>query len=73
MKRAIALSIVDQAVLSAQSLAISIVLISLSNAESVGRFALSLSVFFLLLSVQDALVGTPLNTRVFGRSRRSMI
>lgn len=62
MKRAIALSIVDQAVLSAQSLAISIVLISLSNAELVGRFALSLSVFFLLLSVQDALVGTPLNT-----------
>ena len=72
MKRAIALSIVDQAVLSAQSLAISIVLISLSNAESVGRFALSLSVFFLLLSVQDALVGTPLNTRVFGRSRDEM-
>ena len=67
MKRAIALSVIDQGVLSAQSLLFSFLLIRLSDADAVGRFALAMSAFFIFLSVQNALTGTPLMTQVFGR------
>jgi len=70
MNRAITLSIVDQGILSAQSIVVSLLLIRFTDAEAVGRFALAMSAFFLVLTAQNALVGTPLMTRVFGRSAR---
>lgn len=67
MKRAIALSVIDQGVLSAQSVLFGFLLIRMGDAEAVGRFALAMAAFFIFLAVQNALVGTPLMTRVFGR------
>ena len=68
MKRTIALSVLDQAVLSAQSMFVSLLLIWLADAEAVGRFALALSLYFSFLTVQDSLFGSILANRVYGRS-----
>lgn len=66
MKRAVALSVIDQGVLSAQSVLFGFLLMRAGDADAVGRFALSMSAFFISLAVQLALVGTPLMVRVFG-------
>src|SRR6187200_1536228 len=58
---------IDQGVLSAQSVIFAFLIMRLGDAAAVGRFALSLSTFFIFLAVQNALIGTPLVTRVFGR------
>ena len=67
MKRAIALSVIDQGVLSAQSFLFGFLVMRLGDADAVGRYALAMSTYFIVLSVQTALVGTPLMTQVFGR------
>jgi O-antigen/teichoic acid export membrane protein len=67
VKRAIALSVIDQGVLSAQSVLFGFLLMRMGDAESVGRFALSMSAFFIFLAIQLALVSTPLMVKVYGR------
>lgn len=67
MKRAIALSVIDQGVLSAQSVLFGFLLMRMGDAEAVGRFALSMSAFFIFLAIQLALVSTPLMVKVYGR------
>jgi O-antigen/teichoic acid export membrane protein len=66
MKRALSLSVVDQAVLSIQSLLIGLLLVQFADSHEVGRYALSMSVFFALLTVQDSLFCSIISNRVFG-------
>jgi len=67
VKRAIALSVIDQGVLSAQSVLFGFLLMRMGDAEAVGRFALSMSAFFIFLAIQLALISTPMMVKVFGR------
>jgi O-antigen/teichoic acid export membrane protein len=60
------LSIVDQALLSALSLAISLALIKFATPQSLGNFAVASSMTFLALGVQNALVITPAAVRIYG-------
>lgn len=76
MKRALAISVIDQGVLSAQSLLVTFVLIRFGDGEAVGRFALAMAIYFVLLAIQDALAGAVLSVRVFARppeEQRDMI
>ena len=68
MKRAISASVVDQAVLSAQSLLVGLFLIRFGGSDSVGRFALSMALYFAFLAAQDSLFGSILANRVYGRT-----
>lgn len=70
MKRAITISIFDQSVLSAQSLIVGLLLIRFGDAESVGRFALSMALYFAFLTTQESLFGAIITNRVFGRSQQ---
>jgi len=65
MRGTIALSIVDQAVISGTSLLISLALITAAEPAAFGRFALATACFFVLAGVQNALVGTLISTRSF--------
>jgi O-antigen/teichoic acid export membrane protein len=67
VKRAVVLSVVDQGVLSAQSVLFGFLLMRMGDADGVGRFALAMSAFFIFLAIQLALVSTPMTVKVFGR------
>lgn len=69
MKRALTLSVVDQSVLSAQSLSIGLLLIAYDSGDGVGRYALAMAIYFAFLTVQDALAGSVLANRVMGRAQ----
>ena len=69
MRRLISLAVLDQALLSALSLGVGLVLIKFGTVTSVGTFALALSMAFLSQGVQNAMVITPAAVRIFGVSR----
>ncbi len=66
MKRLISLSVIDQAMLSAVSLAISLFLIKFATPQSLGSFAVATAMTFLATAVQNALVTTPVAVRTHG-------
>lgn len=68
MRRDLILSIVDQAILSAFNLGLSLLLVALAPPDAFGLFVVLISVQFVLLSVQNALVVTPLNVLIPGRA-----
>lgn len=69
MRRALIISVADQGILSAQSLALGGILVWLGTPEQVGRFALATSLYFAFLTLQDSLAGAVLANRVYGRTR----
>lgn len=66
MKRLISLSVIDQAMLSALSLAVNLVLVKFASPASVGGFAVAAAMTFLALGVQNAVVITPAAVRIYG-------
>lgn len=68
MKKALAISVFDQAVLSLMSLGLGVVLIRLATPEALGQFTVAQSVFFVFGGIQYALVALPISTRIFGRA-----
>ncbi len=68
MKRLISLSVVDQAMLSALSLAINLVLVKFATPASVGSFAVASAMTYLAMGVQNAVVITPAAVRIYGIS-----
>lgn len=69
MKRLLSLSLIDQALLSAASFVISLVLVKYGGPQSVGGFALALSMTFVATGVQNAMVITPAAVRLFSLDR----
>ncbi len=61
MKRALVLSIIDQAMISAFNLVLSLALIAYATPEQFGIFVLVQAIGFFALSAQNALIITPLN------------
>lgn len=70
MRRAIALSIIDQALLSAFSLGLSLLLIARVSPSEFGAFSYVLAVLIILSSLRNALVAAPLGVSVPGRPAR---
>ena len=68
MKRDVVLSILDQAVVSAFSLAINLAFIAFATPEEFGRFVLVLAGGFFAVSAQNALIVMPLNYLLPGRA-----
>lgn len=67
MKRAVFLSILDQALISAFSLALNLAFIALADPAEFGRFIFIQAIVFFALSAQNALVIMPLNYLLPGR------
>jgi O-antigen/teichoic acid export membrane protein len=65
-KGAVLLSLIDQAVLSAMSLAVNLVLVKLAAPQNVGIFAVATAMMFFAVGIQGALVTTPAAVRIFG-------
>lgn len=68
MRRAIALSVVDQAVLSAFNLGLSLLLIARLSPSEFGAYSYVLAVLLILSSVRNALVAMPIGVSLPGRS-----
>lgn len=67
MRRAIGLSVFDQAILSAFNLGLSLLLIARVSPSEFGAFSYVLAVLFVLSSVRNALVAMPIGGHVPGR------
>lgn len=69
MKKQVALSIVDQAALSALSLGLNVLLIAKASPAEFGQFVILFSGLIFATSAQNALIFTPLNVLLPGRDR----
>ncbi len=65
-KGAVFLSLIDQAVLSAMSLAVNLMLVKLAAPLNVGIFAVATAMMFFAVGIQGALVTTPAAVRIYG-------
>lgn len=68
MNRALNHAVLDQAVLSAFSLGLSLMLVAWSTPEAFGHFVLLFSLVLMLLTAQNALILMPLNVLLPGRA-----
>ncbi len=66
MKGAVFLSVIDQALLSAMSLVISLLLVKLASPLNVGIFAVATALMFFAVGVQSAMITTPAAVRIYG-------
>ncbi|MFK8252506.1 lipopolysaccharide biosynthesis protein [Ancylobacter terrae] len=67
MRTAVALSLIDQALLSGFSLALNLVLLAHVPADQFGLFTYALTVLLILTSLQNALIVTPIGVNLPGR------
>ena len=71
MRRAMVYSILDQAVLSAFNLGLSLLLVATVAPADFGRFSYGLAVLLILGSVHNALVATPIGVSLPGQGRET--
>lgn len=67
MRRAMTLSLIDQAMLSAFNLGLSVVLIRFASPAEFGLFSYAMAVLLILSSVHNALVAMPISVSIPGR------
>ncbi|HRO49084.1 MAG TPA: hypothetical protein PLW75_02990 [Hyphomicrobium sp.] len=67
MRRAMTLSLIDQALLSAFNLGLSVLLIRFASPAEFGLFSYVVAVLMILSSVHNALVATPISVSIPGR------
>jgi O-antigen/teichoic acid export membrane protein len=72
-KGAVFLSLIDQAVLSAMSLAVNLILVKLAAPLNVGIFAVATAMMFFAVGIQGALVTTPAAVRIFGAETEAKV
>ncbi len=72
-KGAVFLSLIDQAVLSAMSLAINLILVKLAAPSNVGIFAVATAMMFFAIGIQGALVTTPAAVRIYGAGPEAQV
>lgn len=68
MRKTVATSIIDQGLLSAATFAVNLVLIVQAEPAQFGRFVIGLSLFYIMMAVQNALVVTPVSVFIPGES-----
>ena len=69
MRKSVTISIADQALLSAATFAVNLALITLSEPAQFGRFVIGLSLLYIILSLQNALIVAPLSVFVPGTAK----